>query len=400
MIPDLLSISGEFRSERRRIFDDFEQNPQTLLLFGRQFLIDGGLGNLISNVMGDFLDDFLSRGEHFLTVRTLPPVVFEEFAASWARIGCERVSFFLFSVPKLLLRLLDVIVVENVRVRLFKRVAAFGMTEEHSDRVPVQIVISVEDSRAVVAEVVSVDGLVDVGRLADSSKGLVSRGTCPMVVRVGFPVRWVTDEQPRFGILSLGVVLDPVTDILPSTEHRSLPPALECTFESAVFLVILIVEIDVSFLGVNIADSKRQQRTEALTSEDKQFQQRPVPSRQLTLAARTPQGVDFVLVALETARVPLNLPLLLGSVAIAAAAGFVLVLVVGDWYLRAAGRANYAVLCLGVFALLVAVSYLFAGFVGIGVFLVSCPIGFVPVRFGAKRVHLMGVLMGPIMLWY
>jgi putative membrane protein len=34
------------------------------------------------------------------------------------------------------------------------------------------------------------------------------------------------------------------------------------------------------------------------------------------------------------------------------------------------------------------------------VFLVSTLVGFVPVRLGAARVHLMGVLIGPIALWY
>ncbi len=107
-----------------------------------------------------------------------------------------------------------------------------------------------------------------------------------------------------------------------------------------------------------------------------------------------------VLVALNEARVPLNLPMLLGAVALAAAIAFVLVIVIGDWYIEAVGSLDYTKLCLAVFALLVVLSFLFAGWVGVGVFLVSCVIGFIPVRFGAKRVHLMGVLMGPIMLGF
>lgn len=107
-----------------------------------------------------------------------------------------------------------------------------------------------------------------------------------------------------------------------------------------------------------------------------------------------------VLVAIERASVPLNLPLLLSSVAIAAAIGFVLVVVVGDWYLRAIGAVDYAKLCIVVLGLLVVLSWLFAGAIGVGVFLVSAAIGFIPVRLGANRVHLMGVLIAPIMLWY
>ncbi|MFC6904289.1 tripartite tricarboxylate transporter permease [Halalkalicoccus tibetensis] len=107
-----------------------------------------------------------------------------------------------------------------------------------------------------------------------------------------------------------------------------------------------------------------------------------------------------VLVAVERAEVPLNLPVLLSAVAIAAAIGFVLVLVVGDWYLRAIGTVDYAKLCVVILCLLVGLSYLFAGAVGVVVFLVSALIGFVPTRFGANRVHLMGVLIVPIGLWY
>ncbi|MEM4781650.1 MAG: tripartite tricarboxylate transporter permease [Halalkalicoccus sp.] len=107
-----------------------------------------------------------------------------------------------------------------------------------------------------------------------------------------------------------------------------------------------------------------------------------------------------VLVAIERAEVPLNLPVLLSSVAIAAAAGFLLVLVVGDWYLRVIGTVDYTRLCLLILALLVVLSYVFAGAVGIAVFLVSALVGFIPVRFGANRVHLMGVLIGPIALFY
>lgn len=107
-----------------------------------------------------------------------------------------------------------------------------------------------------------------------------------------------------------------------------------------------------------------------------------------------------VLVALDRAQVPLDLPLLLASVAIAAAAGFVLVLIVGDRYLRIIGAVDHRRLCVAVLCLLVVLSYLFAGAVGVVVFTVSALVGFVPVRLGANRVHLMGVLIGPIMLWY
>ena len=105
-----------------------------------------------------------------------------------------------------------------------------------------------------------------------------------------------------------------------------------------------------------------------------------------------------VLVALDAAAVPLNLPLLLGGVALASAVGVVLVPVLGDRYLSLAGRVDYAWLSLGLLAGLAGLSYLFAGPKGVVVFLVASALGWLPPRFGARRVHLMGVLMGPLIL--
>lgn len=96
-----------------------------------------------------------------------------------------------------------------------------------------------------------------------------------------------------------------------------------------------------------------------------------------------------VLVSLKRANVPLNLPVLFYIVAIAAAIGFVLVLVVGDWYLRVMGRLDYGQLCLGILGLLIVLSYVLSGAISVGVFLISTVIGFIPIRLGAARVHLM-----------
>jgi len=105
-----------------------------------------------------------------------------------------------------------------------------------------------------------------------------------------------------------------------------------------------------------------------------------------------------VLVAVERASVPVDLPLLLASVAVAAAVGFVLVAVVGDRYLRTVGRLDYARLSVAVLGLLVVLSGLFAGLDGIVAFGAASLIGLVPPRAGARRVHLMGVLLGPLVL--
>lgn len=105
-----------------------------------------------------------------------------------------------------------------------------------------------------------------------------------------------------------------------------------------------------------------------------------------------------VMVALQEAGAPVNLPLLLATVGLAGIAGFLLVLAVGDRYLRIVGSLDHAVLTVAVLGLLVGVSWLFAGIVGVGVFAVAALVGLVPASFGARRVHLMGVLLGPLIV--
>lgn len=105
-----------------------------------------------------------------------------------------------------------------------------------------------------------------------------------------------------------------------------------------------------------------------------------------------------VLVAFESTAAPIDLPILLLSIAIAAAVGFVLVLIVGDRYLGVVGLVDPRVVSVVVLVLLAALSLLFAGLVGVGTFCVAGVVGLVPARFGARRVHLMGVLMGPLVL--
>jgi putative membrane protein len=105
-----------------------------------------------------------------------------------------------------------------------------------------------------------------------------------------------------------------------------------------------------------------------------------------------------VLVALDEANVPLHVPLLLAAVGFAAVTGFSLVVLVGDVYLRVIGTIEYTKLSVSVLGLLCLVSYLFTGLLGIGVFAVSTVVGLVPARFGSRRAHLMGVLIGPLIL--
>ncbi|MGZ0746447.1 tripartite tricarboxylate transporter permease [Haloparvum sp. AD34] len=105
-----------------------------------------------------------------------------------------------------------------------------------------------------------------------------------------------------------------------------------------------------------------------------------------------------VMVALDRAKVPFALPILLVAATLGAVSGFCLLLLVGDAYLRLVGAVNYARLSVAVLLLLLTVSYLFAGVVGVVAFAGATVLGLVPPRMGARRVHLMGVLIGPILL--
>lgn len=105
-----------------------------------------------------------------------------------------------------------------------------------------------------------------------------------------------------------------------------------------------------------------------------------------------------VMVAVERARLPVDLPLLLVTIVLTAALGTLLVLLVGDAYLRVVGRTDHRRLSLGVLGLLVVLAWAFAGPVGLVAFLAACLVGLVPPYFGARRVHLMGVLMVPIVV--
>ncbi|GAB7012115.1 tripartite tricarboxylate transporter permease [Halolamina salina] len=105
-----------------------------------------------------------------------------------------------------------------------------------------------------------------------------------------------------------------------------------------------------------------------------------------------------VLVAVDDAGVPLSLSVLLPVVVVAAAVGFVLVGVLGDAAFRAVSRLNQRRLALGVLCLLVALATLFAGVAGVAVFSLATLVGLFAVRIGARRVYLMGVLLGPLAL--
>ncbi|MDR5656948.1 tripartite tricarboxylate transporter permease [Halodesulfurarchaeum sp. HSR-GB] len=103
-----------------------------------------------------------------------------------------------------------------------------------------------------------------------------------------------------------------------------------------------------------------------------------------------------VLVAFERASLPPNLPLLLVAILIAAAAGLVLVPVLGDRYLDLVGNADSKRLSIGVGLLIAVLTWVFTGPLGVFVLGVSALIGHLPIYFDSRRVHLMGVLFVPL----
>ena len=105
-----------------------------------------------------------------------------------------------------------------------------------------------------------------------------------------------------------------------------------------------------------------------------------------------------VMVAVDSTGVPLDVPVLLAAVVVGAACGTLLVVALGDRYLLTVGRADYTTVSLVVLGFLVCLAFAFTGLLGVVVFAASTVVGLVPPRFGARRVHLMGVLIGPLMI--
>lgn len=105
-----------------------------------------------------------------------------------------------------------------------------------------------------------------------------------------------------------------------------------------------------------------------------------------------------VLVAVESASVPLSMPHLLVAVAIGASAGVFGVIAIGDRYLAIVGRMNPTRLSVGLLFALGGLSFLFAGVTGVAAYLAATVVGLVPARFHARRANLMGVLIGPIIV--
>ena len=124
----------------------------------------------------------------------------------------------------------------------------------------------------------------------------------------------------------------------------------------------------------------------------------------LTVLGAPRSGVTVALSSLvgpasdRSATVPMDLLGMLLVIVLAAGLGIVLLLTVGERYLSIVRRLPRRPLLGVVLALLLALAVGFAGWIGGAVFCLAALVGLLPPRVGARRVHLMGVLFGPIAL--
>ncbi|MEZ3116322.1 tripartite tricarboxylate transporter permease [Halobaculum sp. MBLA0147] len=103
-----------------------------------------------------------------------------------------------------------------------------------------------------------------------------------------------------------------------------------------------------------------------------------------------------VLVAMSDAGVPRRLPTLLAATAVAGVVGVAGVFWLGDAAFRVARWVPQRTLVCVVLVGVVGLSVAFAGVTGLVAFAAATAVGFLPPRFGCRRVHLMGVLLGPL----
>ncbi|MFB6091104.1 MAG: tripartite tricarboxylate transporter permease [Halobellus sp.] len=122
------------------------------------------------------------------------------------------------------------------------------------------------------------------------------------------------------------------------------------------------------------------------------------PRSGVTVALESLGGVGVGAGAAGAAFDPSALAEALGVLVLAAAAGTVLLVTVGEWYLGAVRRLPRRPLALAVLGLLGVLAVGFAGILGGAVFCLAALVGLLPPRVGARRVHLMGVLFGPLIL--
>lgn len=105
-----------------------------------------------------------------------------------------------------------------------------------------------------------------------------------------------------------------------------------------------------------------------------------------------------IVVAYQELGVSADLGILVPATLLAGGIGYFAVVGLGDRFLQAIDTVDYGRVCLALLVGLAGLSFLFAGAVGVIVYGLATAVGLVPLRADCRRVHLMGVLMGPMLL--
>ena len=96
----------------------------------------------------------------------------------------------------------------------------------------------------------------------------------------------------------------------------------------------------------------------------------------------------------------INLLLILGTILLSGIIASFLTLVLAKTVSKNITRWNYRKISIAVLAILVFVVLLFSGLLGLLVFIVSASLGLTCIQLGIKRIHLMGCLLLPVILFY
>jgi putative membrane protein len=98
--------------------------------------------------------------------------------------------------------------------------------------------------------------------------------------------------------------------------------------------------------------------------------------------------------------VPVNLAYLLIAVLLAGTLSYFFTLRVGKIFANRFANVPYALIVKLTITLIVALVFLFTGFMGVLILVVATLIGLLPVEWGVRRSHCMGILLIPIILYF
>jgi len=97
---------------------------------------------------------------------------------------------------------------------------------------------------------------------------------------------------------------------------------------------------------------------------------------------------------------PSNLAYLLITLVFAGALSFILTLVIGKWFARKFIKLPYSALVGGTILSVCVLVFIFTGVLGLCILAVATLIGLLPVQWGVRRSHCMGILLIPIILHF